>query len=104
MAEWVKEKELRTDRIYKVSGRHTWAMDFYLQQPLLRATTAELQGMHDIWVYADDAELEKLRESDIQWDSSHSVDQFRITRLQARFLNPASRKQVVRAMHLVHIP
>jgi hypothetical protein len=104
MAEWVKENKLPADRIYKVSERHTWAMDFYLRQPLTRFAPQDLKDMHDIWVYADDEELGRLRESGVHWDTNHSVDQFRITRLQARFLNPATRMQVVNEMHLVHIP
>lgn len=104
MAEWVKEKELPKDRIYKVSERHTWAMDFYLRKPIQRITLDGLREMQDVWVYADDAELERLRESGVRWDKSHSVDQFRITRLQARFLNPKTRMRVVNSMHLLHIP
>ena len=104
MAEWVKEKELPTDRIFKVSERHTWAMDFYLRRPLVRIAPQEVSKMHDVWIYVDEAEKERLHDAGIRWDRSHSVDQFRITRLQARFLNPASRMQVVNEMHLVHIP
>ena len=104
MAEWIQGNELPSERIYKVSPRHTWAMDFYLRRPITRISAVKLQEVHDIWIYADDKELSNLRESGIHWDKSHTVTQFRITRLQARFLNPASRMQVVNAMHLVHIP
>lgn len=104
MAEWVQENALPKDRIYKVSERHTWAMDFYLSQPLPRIALQDLNELHDVWIYADDIELTRLRESGVTWDRSHRVEQFRITRLQARFLNPTTRKQVVNSMHLVHIP
>ena len=104
MAEWVKGNQLQMDRIYKVSERHTWAMDFYLRQPLTRISKNELLTMHDIWVYVSDTEKERLHDIGIRWDRSHSVDQFRITRLQGRFLNPATRSRVVNEMHLLHIP
>ena len=104
MAEWVKVNQLQRDRIYKLSERHTWAMDFYLKQPIIRISQDELQHMHDIWVYVNDTEKERLHDIGIRWDRSHSVDQFRITRLQARFLNPATRNRVVNEMHLLHIP
>ena len=104
MAEWVQESDIPVSRIFKVSNRHTWAMDFYLQHPLKRITPDALKEMHDVWIYVDDSELNAIRVSGIRWDKRHSVDQFRITRLQARFLDPSSRKQVVNAMHLVHLP
>ena len=104
MAEWVKTNEVDTDRIYKVSERHTWGMDFYLRKPLKRIVPQEIKSMQDVWIYVDDNEKEKLDDAGIRWDKSHSVDQFRITRLQGRFLNPSTRMQVVNEMHLLHIP
>ena len=44
-----------------------------------------------------------LQNSGLDWDSQISVDQFRITRLQGKFLNPNTRKKVTRKMHLLHI-
>jgi len=104
MASWVSENGLDTSRIFKASPRHTWAMDFYLQDPLLRLNVEQMKTESDIWVYADDRELSAMREAGIRWDRQKSVDQFRITRLQAKFLKPATRMQVVRNMYLVHLP
>lgn len=104
MAAWAKDNNVAPQRIFKVSERHTWAMDFYLRSPIQRIDPEDLIGARDIWVYASDTDLRMLNDSGIQWDNSHSVDQFRITRLQARFLNPSTRRQVVNSMHLVHLP
>ena len=104
MADWVQSENLPVDRIYKFSERHTWAMDFYLRRPIERISIEDIRQMHDIWIYVGDTEKDRLHDAGIRWDKNHSVDQFRITRLQARFLNPTTRKQVVNGMHLVHIP
>lgn len=104
MATWVKENDMDTSRIFKASTRHTWAMDFYLQDPLLRMNAEQMRAARDIWIYADDRELSAMREEGIRWDKQQTVDQFRITRLQAKFLKPATRMQVVRNMYLVHLP
>ncbi|MBT8320401.1 MAG: glycosyltransferase family 39 protein [Eudoraea sp.] len=103
MAELVKEKDIPVDRIYKLSERHTWALDFYNREPV-KITSAELvTDMNDVWVYATDKELEILKEKGMHWEEQYSADQFRITRLQARFLNPQTRNQVIRKRHLVYL-
>ncbi|NND15216.1 MAG: glycosyltransferase family 39 protein, partial [Eudoraea sp.] len=104
MASWVIENELDTSQIFKATEGHTWAMDFYLQDPLQRLDLEQMSKQKNIWVYASDRELSAMREEGIQWDRQQRVDQFRITRLQAKFLKPRTRKQVVRAMYLVHLP
>ncbi len=104
MASLASEKGIDSAKIFKASPRHTWAMDFYLQDPLHHLKVAQMMEENDIWIYADDRELSAMQKAGIRWDKQHSVDQFRITRLQAKFLKPASRMQVVRAMHLVHLP
>ena len=47
--------------------------------------------------------LIKLKASDLKWDRQFTVDQFRITRLQPKFLNPATRDEVLNKMHLIHL-
>ena len=39
----------------------------------------------------------------MHWDRHFTADQFRITRLQPKFLNPSSREQVLNSMHLIHL-
>lgn len=104
MAEWVQESEIPVSNIFKVTDRHTWALDFYLKHPLKQIAYDTLKDKRDVWVYVDDIELADLRNCGFRWDKSHSVDQFRTSRLQGRFLNPSTRTQVVKTMHLVHLP
>lgn len=103
MANKVAELDIPVDDIYKISERHTWALDFYNKRPVNITTMADLTKMNDVWVYLNDNELEKLREADFDWDKQLTVDNFRITRLQARFLEPSTRHKTLKKMHLVHI-
>ncbi|WP_437396842.1 ArnT family glycosyltransferase [Flagellimonas lutimaris] len=103
MAKKVKAENIPVDEIYKISERHTWALDFYNQNPVNIVSASELKKMKDVWVYATDKELEQLEKKGIAWDYQITVDQFRITRLQIKFLNPDTRAEKLNKMHLVHL-
>jgi 4-amino-4-deoxy-L-arabinose transferase-like glycosyltransferase len=103
MAKTIQKNNVSTDNIYKISENHTWALDFYNQNPVKIASINELEGKKDIWIYANDKELAALKASGFDWNRQLTEKQFRITRLQGRFLNPNTRKKVVNKMHLVHI-
>ncbi len=103
MSELVKENNIPVDRIYKITDGHTWALDFYNQQPVKITTADDLATLNDVWLYVTDKERVALQEMGIRWEKEFSADQFRITRLQARFLNPDTRKEVLRKRHLVYL-
>ncbi|TLP80363.1 ArnT family glycosyltransferase [Maribacter sp. ACAM166] len=103
MSEIIKQRDIPVDRIYKVGTDYSWSLDFYNQHPVQMITPDLLKSKKDVWVYASDEEMELLRNNGMVWDSQISVDQFRITRLQGKFLNPNTRKKVTRKMHLLHI-
>lgn len=103
MAEKVKEQNIPVDKIYKVSEQHTWALDFYDQDPVNIISIPELKTKKDVWVYATDQEMAQLTKQGFTWDDQITVDQFRITRLQIKFLNPNTRQEKLNKMHLVHL-
>jgi len=103
MAQQVKENNIPVDQIYKINERHTWALDFYNQDPVNIVSAADLKSMNDVWVYATDKELQQLQKNGIAWDDQITVDQFRITRLQIKFLNPNTRQEKLNKIHLVHL-
>ncbi|MGW9686907.1 ArnT family glycosyltransferase [Flagellimonas sp. 2504JD1-5] len=103
MAEKVAERNIPVDNIYKISDRHTWAMDFYNQNPVNIVSVSDLEQKPKAWVYATDEELQKLRVAGYHWHDEITVDQFRITRLQLKFLNPLTREDKLNKMHLVHL-
>ncbi|MCW5515928.1 ArnT family glycosyltransferase [Muriicola sp. Z0-33] len=103
MSKVVSKEGIAINNIYKINSRHSWALDFYNRRPVAIRSLDELKQLKDIWIYATDKDLNALKTSGIDWDKQHTVDQFRITRLQGRFINPKSRNKVLNKMHLVHI-
>ncbi|RKR12267.1 4-amino-4-deoxy-L-arabinose transferase-like glycosyltransferase [Maribacter vaceletii] len=103
MAQKIEKHNIPTDNIYKISSKFSWSLDFYNQKPVNITTIKELKNKHNYWVYCTDADLIKIKESGLSWGKQLTVDQFRITRLQAKFLNPATRKKVLNKMHLIHV-
>jgi len=103
MADKVRENNIPVDKIYKISERYSWSLDFYNKKPVQITSLSEIADKKDIWVYATDEELEQLRKNGFQWEEQITVDQFRITRLQAKFLNPNTREGKLNHMHLVHL-
>ena len=103
MSEIVRAEEIPVKSIYKLTWRHTWSLDFYNREPVRKIDINELGQHRDIWLYLTDKELAMVRERGHDWDLQFTVDQFRITRLQARFLNPDTRSQVLNKMHLIHL-
>ncbi|MGB5315403.1 MAG: glycosyltransferase family 39 protein [Robiginitalea sp.] len=105
MADRIEAESLEPNTLYKLSDEHTWALDFYFGKPLEIVRISDLtEASETIWLYADTKELEKLGEAGVLWDTEFTVDQFRISRLQGRFLNPKTRSEVLRKRHLVRIP
>ena len=103
MSKLIAENNIPVDKIYKIGDDHTWALDFYNKYPVQISTLTEIENKKDIWVYVNSEELEKIRESPLDWDRQLTVEQFRITRLQGKFLNPNTRNKVVNKMYLVHL-
>ena len=103
MAKKVAGNDIPVDRIYKISERHTWALDFYNQHPVGILSLSELMDKSDIWIYATDQELDRLHNDGYHWHEQITVDQFRITRLQIKFLDPNTRQRKLEQMHLVHL-
>ncbi|WP_165750406.1 ArnT family glycosyltransferase [Cellulophaga sp. Z1A5H] len=103
MAKVVSKNNIPVDKIYKLSEEHTWSLDFYNQKPVQITKIDALEDIEDSWVYISGDELLQLRDVGLDWDQQYEVDDFRITRLQARFLNPATRKKVIKHKYLIHL-
>jgi 4-amino-4-deoxy-L-arabinose transferase-like glycosyltransferase len=103
MADVVTENNIPVDKIYKVTSNHSWALDFYNHYPVQITKVSNLPKLQSIWVYVSDEDLKKIKDSGLDWDRQFTVDQFRITRLQPKFLNPSTRKSILNQMHLIHL-
>ena len=103
MAKLIKNEQLPIDQIYKLDHEHTWALDFYFGKPVKQVNLASMKAKESFWLFITEEQRQELLESNAEWDLEYSVNQFRISRLQARFLNPKTREQVVRKRYLVRV-
>lgn len=103
MAKKVKTNNIDVNTIYKLGDDHTWSLDFYNKKPVSIIDVTGLKQLKNAWVYASDTELKQLQNQGLDWDKKITVNQFRITRLQAKFLNPNTRKKIINKRHLVHL-
>ena len=91
-----------TEKIVRVKGKclHVAAV-----APLIKKCGEGVRSVtsNEELVYATDDELKQLKDNGIAWDEQITVDQFRITRLQIKFLNPNTREDKLNKMHLVHL-
>lgn len=104
MADIVEINKIPVSDIYKISEMHTWALDFYDRYPVRKTTPEDLHRLNDVWIYASENDLQQLKEERLLWDKEYKADQFRITRLQARFLDPSRRGDILDTMYLIHLP
>ncbi|MDB2606367.1 glycosyltransferase family 39 protein [Zobellia sp.] len=103
MAEVVSEEKIPVDKIYKVSDFHTWSLDFYNRHPVAYASIKTLKNKKDIWLYVNDIDLQSIKDAGLDWDRQFTENNFRISRLSMKFLNPSTRKRILKKMYLVHI-
>lgn len=90
--------------IYKLGDGHTWAMDFYSGSPLRITSPEHLKKSDEVeWIYVSRKQLEAISAMGLDADTILAADQFRITRLQARFLNPDTRSEVLNKRYLLRL-
>lgn len=103
LARQIKSENPEMNTLYKLDREHTWALDFYFGKPAVHRELHEVEGQEAAWYYVNEKQRDSLRIQGILWDSERVANQFRISRLQGRFLNPKTREQVVRKRYLLHV-
>ena len=99
----LKNKFPEAGMIHKLGDGHSWAMDFYTGRPLIPTRADRLKSDRVQWLYLDGKQLQELAEQGIEFDTLIRADQFRISRLQPKFLNPETRKEVLRKRYLIRV-
>lgn len=93
------------DKVYKWGNAHSWAMDFELRSPLKIVDQLEdIANLSEAWMYLNETQLKTLSQTDIPHAITFSVPSYRITRLKASFLNPATRAETLGKRYLVYLP
>lgn len=105
MSKLIEEKGISKDDIYIHNENYSWTLDFYTQRNSPNITTDDLLTLNrDIWMYTDkEQSLQELKEEGITIKEQLIVDHFRVTKLNAKFLNPESRPSKLKKGYLLHI-
>lgn len=105
MSKLIEEKGISKDDIYVHNKNHSWTLDFYTQRNTPTITTDDIKSLNkEIWLYTDkEKSLKELQENNISIKEQLSVDHFRVTKLNAKFLNPKSRASKLGKGYLLHI-
>jgi len=103
MAKVVAEKEISPENIFKLSELDTWSFDFYNKKEIEQLSINMVLNRKNIWLYANELQLSELNNLGYDWDRQYLVDHYKLNRLNLRFLDPATRKNELERMYLIHI-
>ena len=105
MSKLIEENNISKDAIYVHDKNYSWTLDFYTQRNSPSITTDELKKLEkDIWLYTDkESSIDELRQAGIIAKEQHTVEHFRVTKLNAKFLNPETRASKLKKGYLLHI-
>ncbi len=98
LAKFVNQRSIQKDKIICPSGYETWAFDFYTQRNTPRIPIEEVQPKDILLVKQED--LGKIKHP---YRIIHAENQYHITRLSIKFLNPKTRPDQLSKMYLVEI-
>lgn len=98
LAEYVNQKHLPLENIYMLRGYESWNFDFYTGRNTPRADAGQLKPGDYLLVHQDN-----IKDLNRPYRVVKFEDDFRVTRLSLKFLNPATRPEKLSKMYLVKI-
>ena len=101
----IEEEEIPKETVYIYNEDYSWTLDFYSERNTPSITLEQIKDLEtDIWLYTYEQQtLEDLKAHNIVVKNQYTVDHFRVTKLNMRFLNPKSRASKLRKVYLLHI-
>ena len=88
--------------IYKLTAKHSWALDFYHQRSLKLLKAADLDLFEGL-LYVSQEEFDAIKASGKTYDLISKKTQFSVSRLNLKFLNPKTREQVTSYRYLLQL-
>ena len=98
LAEYVNRHRLAKQNIYMLTNDEAWAFDFYTKQNTPRIEQTDLKPGNLVVVY--DGALKDFKRP---YEIVSSADNFRITKLSLKFLDPARRAGQLSKIYLIKI-
>lgn len=105
IAKIINEENINVNDVYVYENNYAWSLDFYTQKNVPWITNEELKNKEDgIWLFTKKKkDLEKLQEEGFIISDKIEADNFRVTRLNLKFLNPKTRSSKISKAYLVKI-
>lgn len=101
-AAFINATAIDKSKVYKIDNIHTWPLDFYTEQ--LTPTIplhASAEEFKDKWLYVTEGQYRALLEKGVLIKVVKKIPNYRVTRLSAKFLNPATREKSLSTRYLI---
>jgi 4-amino-4-deoxy-L-arabinose transferase-like glycosyltransferase len=102
----IKKEQINPKDVFMLTEDKTsWSLDFYTERITPRISISKIpenikQGQ---WLFVYEDQIKTLKENNIKWSKEYKIDHYRITRLNLKFLNPDSRKNILEKAFLLQI-
>lgn len=102
----MKKEQINPKDVFMLTEDKTsWSLDFYTERitPRISITKIPEKIMQGQWLFVYEDQIKTLKENNIKWSKEYKIDHYRITRLNLKFLNPDSRKNILEKAFLLQI-
>ena len=101
MAQTVKEK-IGAENVYFQEGETSWSLNFYTKTLHQNFSDSLLDSTKKVWIVTNSERIQELDSSYILGKQYQHID-YEITRLQGKFINPATRTKACRKMIIAEV-
>jgi hypothetical protein len=102
----IKKEQINPKDVFMLTEDKTsWSLDFYTERITPRISITEISKniKKGQWLFVYEDQIKTLKENNIKWSKEYKIDHYRITRLNLKFLNPESRKNILEKAFLLQI-
>ncbi|CAM1344109.1 ArnT family glycosyltransferase [Tenacibaculum amylolyticum] len=90
------------ETVYLIDNKtHKFGFEFYLNNPVIRVPKEDVNLLKGKTFYADQQELQYLKENNYKYSILKAFDSYRITKLKGSFLNHNSRAEKLNKKYLI---
>jgi len=102
----IKKEQINPNDVFMLTeDRSSWSLDFYTKRITPRISIKKIREniKPGQWLFVYEGQIKTLKENNIKWSKEYKIDHYRITRLNLKFLNPDSRKNILEKTFLLKI-
>lgn len=103
MVKVIEEENIDIENVYIFDKTYSWSLNFYTKRNTPRLTIDDTVNNKGKWLFVYEADLEKLKSQNVQWERKLEVPRYRITMLTLPFLNPKTRNDKLSKAYLLQL-